>query len=102
MILILVSGGIDFSVGSTVAMCSVCLAQALNAGNAPLAAGAIAILAGACVGCVNGSSVAGCLFGFQISAIFVFLRDGQDLHLHDSDPLLETSHVCGLRGQLCV
>ncbi len=59
MILILVSGGIDLSVGSTVAMCSVFLAKALNAGNAPLAAGAIAIFAGACVGCVNGSLIAG-------------------------------------------
>jgi ribose transport system permease protein len=59
MILILVSGGIDLSVGSTVAMCSVFLAKALNAGSAPLAAGAIAIFAGACVGCVNGSLVAG-------------------------------------------
>lgn len=59
MILILVSGGIDLSVGSTVAMCSVFLAKALNAGHSPLAAGAIAIFAGACVGCVNGSLVAG-------------------------------------------
>ncbi len=59
MILILVSGGIDLSVGSTVAMCSVFAAKALNSGNGPLAAAGIAILAGAAVGCVNGSLVAG-------------------------------------------
>ena len=59
MILILVSGGIDLSVGSSVAMCSVFVAKSLNTGSAPLTAALIAILAGAAVGCVNGSLVAG-------------------------------------------
>ncbi|GDX09705.1 ribonucleotide-diphosphate reductase subunit alpha [Verrucomicrobiota bacterium] len=59
MILILVSGGIDLSVGSSVAMCSVFVAKSLNTGSTPLTAAFIAILAGAAVGCVNGSLVAG-------------------------------------------
>jgi hypothetical protein len=38
MILILVSGGIDLSVGSSVAMCSVFVAKSLNTGSTPLTA----------------------------------------------------------------
>jgi ribose transport system permease protein len=59
MTLILVSGGIDLSVGSTVAMCSVFLAKSLNAGNSPPVAALVAILAGAFVGCANGMLIAG-------------------------------------------
>src|SRR6266850_3633297 len=54
MTLIIVSGGIDLSVGSTVALTSVVGATALMKGCPPLAAVALTILVGALVGLVNG------------------------------------------------
>jgi ribose transport system permease protein len=59
MTLIIVSSGIDLSVGSAVALTSVLAAQMLVKGASPLAAGALAIIAGGVVGLVNGSLVAG-------------------------------------------
>lgn len=59
MILILVSGGIDLSVGSIVALCSVFVAKSLNAGQAPWLALVIALVVGGLVGGANGSLIAG-------------------------------------------
>ena len=54
MTLIIVSGGIDLSVGSVVALTSVVGATALVKGCSPLAAVALTIAAGAGIGLVNG------------------------------------------------
>jgi len=59
MTLIIVSGGIDLSVGSTVALTSVLGATALMKGYSPLAALAMTILLGGLVGLVNGLAVGG-------------------------------------------
>jgi ribose transport system permease protein len=54
MTVIIASGGIDLSFGSVLALTSVVLALALNAGLAPLAALALTIVAGVAAGLVNG------------------------------------------------
>lgn len=54
MTLIIVSGGIDLSVGSVVALCSVVVALGLRTGLDPLLAGAAAVAAGVACGFVNG------------------------------------------------
>jgi ribose transport system permease protein len=57
MTIVIVSGGIDLSVGSVVALATVVVAQLLNAGVAPLAAAGGAVAAGVVCGVVNGSLV---------------------------------------------
>jgi ribose transport system permease protein len=54
MTLIIISGGIDLSVGSTIALTGVITALALNAGMSPATAVAAGILVGGLVGVVNG------------------------------------------------
>ena len=53
MTLIIVSGGIDLSVGSTIALTGVIAALHLRSGGAPLAACAPSVLAGGLIGLVN-------------------------------------------------
>ncbi len=57
MTLIIISGGIDLSAASNIALASVITAYAINAGAAPLAALALGVLVGGLVGLVNGSLV---------------------------------------------
>ncbi|QOV91635.1 ABC transporter permease [Humisphaera borealis] len=57
MTMIIISGGIDLSVGSNVAMCSVVVAMLLKAGFAPMSAAAGGIAAGMASGLVIGSLV---------------------------------------------
>ena len=57
MTMIIISGGIDLSVGSGIALTSVVTAVALHAGWSPLAAIAAAILAGGIIGIVNGVAI---------------------------------------------
>ncbi len=54
MTLIIISGGIDLSAASNIALSSVVTAYIINAGMSPLAAILLGILAGGCVGFVNG------------------------------------------------
>src|SRR5215218_3285985 len=54
MTMIIVSGGIDLSVGATIALAGVASALALGAGWAPSAAGAAAVVVGGVVGLANG------------------------------------------------
>jgi len=58
MTLIIVSGGIDLSVGSVVAFTSVIPAKLILSGSDPVTAVLVSILAGALVGAVNGGIVA--------------------------------------------
>src|SRR5438874_9150667 len=60
MTMIIVSGGIDLSVGSMVALASVIGATLLARGCSPAAVIALTILAGGIVGFINGSLIAGC------------------------------------------
>jgi ribose/xylose/arabinose/galactoside ABC-type transport system permease subunit len=57
MTLIIVSGGIDLSVGSQVALTTVVVARAINAGAGPLAAASIGIAVAAAGGVVIGSAI---------------------------------------------
>src|ERR1044071_7115078 len=57
MTLIIISGGIDLSVGSTIALTGVVTALAINAGFAPTWALAAGILVGGVVGVVNGLAI---------------------------------------------
>ena len=59
MTLIIISGGIDLSVGSVMALCSVVVALMLNAHVAPFVAMLAAIALGAVTGAVNGSLITG-------------------------------------------
>lgn len=59
MTMIIVSGGIDLSVGSVIALSSVAAGLTLHAGYDPLLAIAAAIAAGTIAGAVNGSIIAG-------------------------------------------
>jgi len=59
MTLIIVSGGIDLSVGSVVALTSVVGATALVKGGSPLVAVVLTIAAGAGVGFINGLTIGG-------------------------------------------
>jgi ribose transport system permease protein len=59
MTMIIVSGGIDLSCGSTVAFTSVVGAVAMLKGYSPPAAMALAILAGGAIGSINGAVIAG-------------------------------------------
>ena len=57
MTIVIVGGGIDLSVGSIVALITVCMALLLKTGVAPLAALSAAILLGAFCGLVNGTLI---------------------------------------------
>ncbi len=57
MTLVVVTGGIDLSVGSVTALCGVVLAQALASGHPLPSALALCAAAGAAAGCVNGALV---------------------------------------------
>jgi len=59
MTVIIISGGIDLSVGSAIALSSVVTALAVNAGLDPVIAVMAGIMAGAVVGCVNGLVITG-------------------------------------------
>jgi ribose transport system permease protein len=59
MTVIMVSGGIDLSVGSSIALTGVAAAVALRDGWSPAAAMALAIAAGGAVGAVNGLAITG-------------------------------------------
>src|SRR5205807_9799098 len=54
MTMVIVSGGIDLSVGSVVALSTVAVALILRAGGGPLTAAAGAVAAGALCGALNG------------------------------------------------
>lgn len=57
--LVIVLGGIDLSVGSVVALCTVVAASALKAGSGPTAAALAAVLVAAGAGVVNGAITTG-------------------------------------------
>ncbi len=59
MTLIIISGGIDLSVGAVVALCSVVGAKLVTAGHAPETAVLLTVLVGGAVGLVNGGLIAG-------------------------------------------
>jgi ribose transport system permease protein len=59
MTLVMIQGGIDLSVGSTVALTTVIVAQALDGGAGPWSAAASGVALGACVGAINGLLVSG-------------------------------------------
>ncbi len=58
MTLIIVSGGIDLSVGSVVALTSVVAAKLVLSGMSPIVAVIGTVLAGGLIGCVNGAIIA--------------------------------------------
>jgi ribose transport system permease protein len=57
MTLIMVQGGIDLSVGSSVALTTVIVASALQAGAGPGAAVLVGVAVATCAGCINGALV---------------------------------------------
>ena len=57
MTLIIISGGIDLAVGSTIALTGVITALSVNAGLPPIAALGIGVLVGGVVGVVNGLAI---------------------------------------------
>lgn len=57
MTLVIISGGIDLSAASNIALSSVITAYAVNAGAPPLAAVALGVVTGAAVGLVNGALI---------------------------------------------
>ncbi len=57
-LLVIISGGIDISVGATFGLAGSIAALTLGAGHSPLAAASLALLAGALVGLVNGFFIA--------------------------------------------
>ncbi|MEW6305207.1 MAG: ABC transporter permease [Verrucomicrobiota bacterium] len=59
MTMIIISGGIDLSVGSVIALTSVVGAVLIKAGQPPLVVGAVVILAGGIIGLMTGGMVAG-------------------------------------------
>ncbi len=59
MTLIIISGGIDLAVGSTIALSGVVTALGMNRGLDPAVAVGAGILVGAAVGCVNGLVITG-------------------------------------------
>jgi ribose transport system permease protein len=59
MTIIIISGGIDLAVGSTIALSGVVTALSINAGINPFLAVLIGILVGAMVGLVNGLAITG-------------------------------------------
>ena len=69
MTLIIISGGIDLSVGSQIALCTVTLSLLLNAGWPPIAAAMGAVVIGA--GC--GALIGGLITGLRLSPFIVTL-----------------------------
>lgn len=59
MTLVILLGGIDLSVGSTVALTTVVAARALQSGAGPLSAAALGIAAATAVGAINGGLIVG-------------------------------------------
>jgi ribose transport system permease protein len=59
MTLVMISGGIDLSVGANVALTGVIAALALRGGASPAAAAALGVAAGGVVGLVNGLAITG-------------------------------------------
>ena len=59
MTMIIVSGGIDLSVGSSIALTSVVGAQLIQRGWAPAPVALAVIASGACIGLLNGTAIAG-------------------------------------------
>ena len=59
MALIIIHGGIDLSVGSTVALTTVIVAKCLQGGASPASAVATALALGACAGALNGILIVG-------------------------------------------
>ena len=57
MTLVIIAGGIDLSVGSIIALATVTIAAALQAGASPMSASLIGILTGALCGFVNGAII---------------------------------------------
>jgi ribose/xylose/arabinose/galactoside ABC-type transport system permease subunit len=57
MTLVIISGGIDLSVGSAIALCTVAVALVLKAGGAPIVAALAGIGTGALCGCVSGTLI---------------------------------------------
>lgn len=58
MTLVILTGGIDLSVGSILAFCGACMASMLNSGYNPLLAFVATLVLGLVLGCVNGFFVA--------------------------------------------
>ncbi len=69
MTFVIISGGIDLSVGSVMALATVVTATAMTAGLPPLAAMSLAVALGAMVGVFNGV----CIYGFKLPAFLVTL-----------------------------
>jgi ribose transport system permease protein len=69
MTMIIVSGGIDLSIGSVVALTGVLGALTLNAGWPPVVAIAVAMLSGGLIGALNGLMIA----GFRMAPFIVTL-----------------------------
>lgn len=59
MTLVMIQGGIDLSVGSTVALTTVIVARTLDGGSGAWTAAAAGVALGACVGALNGLLVTG-------------------------------------------
>jgi ribose transport system permease protein len=69
MTMIIVSGGIDLSVGSVVALTSVLGAVMIQKGHSPASVSAVAVLAGGFIGLINGAIIA----GFRMTPFIVTL-----------------------------
>jgi len=69
MTLIIISGGIDLSVGSNIALCTVAVALLLNAGASPL----IAVFGGILVGAASGTLIGGLITRLRITPFIVTL-----------------------------
>jgi len=69
MTLIIISGGIDLSVGSNIALCTVAVALLLNAGAPPL----LAVLGGVFVGAACGALIGGLITRLRLSPFIVTL-----------------------------
>ena len=59
MTLVIVSGGIDLSAGSMVALCSVLGARLVGEGSSPVVVVVLSVLAGSGIGLINGGAIAG-------------------------------------------
>src|SRR5207253_8011952 len=59
MTLIIISGGIDLSVGSLVALATVVGAKSLESGCPPIATALLVVATGGLIGCIHGSMIGG-------------------------------------------
>ena len=106
MTYVIVSGGIDLSVGSLLALSGIVLASALKAGWPGPAAGAAAVGVGAAVGLINGAGVAfGRLPPFIMTLGMMSVARGAALLATDGRPVsgfsagfrsLATGHLAGV------